>query len=254
MDFFSKLPSEGGGYLFLSHSHADIVKVRAIRNRLEEDGFDPLCFYLKCLDDDSEIEGLIKREIDAREWFLFLNSENSRRSKWVRMEREYIASIPQKKVLTIDLDDPTSVERTLCKIRRNLRVFLAYSRRDGGLAECFLERLEAHDYMVFDSARLADGIDMSLTAESAISAAAEDGCVILLLTETSVRSASVKQEVILALRRGGNVIPIVVGDLPHDRDWEVLLTHIRPYRLPLAPTKKDIDGVVGEIGRAILSK
>ena len=86
MGFFNKKKIDNniqGGYIFLSHSREDIEKVREIRNSLEEEGFEPLCFYLKCLTDDSEIEDLIKREIDAREWFVFANSENSRKSRWV---------------------------------------------------------------------------------------------------------------------------------------------------------------------------
>ena len=49
------------GYVFISHSHQDIRKVRQIRNAMEEAGFEPLCFYLKCLHDEDEIEGLIKK-------------------------------------------------------------------------------------------------------------------------------------------------------------------------------------------------
>ena len=104
MSFFDKLKKAKGGYIFLSHSHDDIEKVREIRNSLEKNGFEPLCFYLKCLDDDSEIEDLIKREIDAREWFVFVNSENSRRSKWVTLEREYIERTNKKKSKSNDLD------------------------------------------------------------------------------------------------------------------------------------------------------
>ena len=103
MGIFDQLQKSKGGYIFLSHSHEDIEKVREIRNSLEQDGFEPLCFYLKCLSDDSEIEDLIKREIDAREWFVFVNSENSRKSKWVTLEREYILRTNRKKVITIDI-------------------------------------------------------------------------------------------------------------------------------------------------------
>ena len=74
MGFFDKLNKTNGGYIFISHSHNDIEKVRKIRNLLEKDGFEPLCFYLKCLSNANEIEDLIKREIDAREWFIFVNS------------------------------------------------------------------------------------------------------------------------------------------------------------------------------------
>ena len=61
------------------------------------DGFEPLCFYLKCLENDNEIADLIKREIDAREWFIFIDSENSRNSKWVTLEREYITKTNTQK-------------------------------------------------------------------------------------------------------------------------------------------------------------
>ena len=53
MGFFNKKKIDNniqGGYIFLSHSREDIEKVR---------------------------------EIDAREWFVFANSENSRKSRWV---------------------------------------------------------------------------------------------------------------------------------------------------------------------------
>ena len=91
--FFEKLRKTKGGYIFLSHSHDDIEKVRKIRNALEKDGFEPLCFYLKCLEDDDEIADLIKREIDAREWFVFVDSENARKSRWVTLEREALLII-----------------------------------------------------------------------------------------------------------------------------------------------------------------
>lgn len=64
------------GYIFISHSHKDIEKVRQIRNDMENAGFDPLCFFLKCLTDEDEIEGLIKREIDSRELFVYIDSPN----------------------------------------------------------------------------------------------------------------------------------------------------------------------------------
>ena len=64
--------------------------MRLIRNSLEKKGFDPLCFYMQCLTDEDEIEGLLKREIDAREWFAFMESQNSMQSAWVQKERDYI--------------------------------------------------------------------------------------------------------------------------------------------------------------------
>lgn len=58
--------NKDGGWIFISHSHLDIDIVRKIRNKLEDRGFEPLMFFLKCLNDDNEIESLIKREINER--------------------------------------------------------------------------------------------------------------------------------------------------------------------------------------------
>ena len=52
-----------------------------------------LMFYLKCLSDENEIEELIKREIDEREWFIYADSQNARASRWVQTEREYIETL-----------------------------------------------------------------------------------------------------------------------------------------------------------------
>ena len=79
-----------GGWVFISHSHQDIDKVRKVRNHLERLGFEPLMFYLKCLSDEDEIEELIKREIDEREWFIYADSPMARSSKWVRAELVYL--------------------------------------------------------------------------------------------------------------------------------------------------------------------
>ena len=43
-------------WVFLSHSKKDYEKVREVRNLLEEQNFRPLMFFLKCLNDDEEID------------------------------------------------------------------------------------------------------------------------------------------------------------------------------------------------------
>ena len=75
--------------VFLSHSHKDIEKVRKIRDILEILGCEPLMFFLKCLDDNNgELEDFIKREIDARNVFLYCRSRNAEGSEWVQKELE----------------------------------------------------------------------------------------------------------------------------------------------------------------------
>lgn len=95
-------------WIFISHSHKDINKARIVRNYLENisSSYEPLLFYLKCLNDDCEIEDLIKREIDARNVYIYLDSPNSKKSKWVQSERDYIESKHGKlKLLTISINE-----------------------------------------------------------------------------------------------------------------------------------------------------
>ena len=86
---------KGGCWIFLSHSSEDIEKVRIIRNEFELYTHNPLAFHLRCLSDETpekkrELDELIRREIDCREWFVFCESAASARSDYVKMEKDYI--------------------------------------------------------------------------------------------------------------------------------------------------------------------
>jgi hypothetical protein len=41
---------EEGAWVFVSHSTKDFERVRLVRNALEDSGFRPILFYLKCLE------------------------------------------------------------------------------------------------------------------------------------------------------------------------------------------------------------
>lgn len=256
MSIFEKFQkSNEGGYIFLSHSHDDIEKVRQIRNLLEIDGFEPLCFYLKCLDDDSEIEDLIKREIDAREWFVFINSTNSRKSKWVTLEREYIAQTDSKKILTIDIDDENSVVNAINKIKYNLRIFISCCSRDSELARRIKESLEKKDYLVFfapDS--LSPGINYATTISNAIIEASKYGCVLALITENSNNSLQMKKELMLALQEKCRVIPVIVGDVKLDQELSFYLSDKQFYALSSNPTNDEINIMIDKIGQSIVKQ
>ncbi len=255
MNFFDKLKKAKGGYIFLSHSHDDIEKVREIRNRLEQNGFEPLCFYLKCLDDDSEIEDLIKREIDAREWFVFVNSENSRRSKWVTLEREYITSTDSKKIITVDIDNDTAVSDTIEKISHNLRIFVSYSSKDEAVARKISDKLTEKDYLVFFAAdrNLSNDAYMDISAE-AISRASKEGCVIALLSENSIKSSWVKNELLFTLEEEGNVVPVLLGDVKPDSLFKLLLSNFQQYHLSASPTDSEIEEMIDKIGSFIAAE
>jgi hypothetical protein len=70
-------------YIFVSHSRKDNEKARRVRDHLESRSFEPILFNLKCLTDDDELTTLVKREIEARPCFLYLDSPNARVSERV---------------------------------------------------------------------------------------------------------------------------------------------------------------------------
>lgn len=254
MGFLDKLSKSKGGYIFLSHSHDDIKKVREIRNNLETEGFEPLCFYLKCLTDDSEIEDLIKREIDAREWFVFVNSENSRKSRWVTLEREYITRTNSKKIITVDLNDGHAVAHFLHKITHNLRVFLFATAYDAPLAQRIQAQLEEKDYLVFyqpEGVTTAEGPDCLTTALSALQEAAQEGAVLFLLTPSIVQSYYFFREIAQILQTG-NIFPVVVGDVTVPDYYNYLFETKQKFYLPAEPTDEMIAQMVDQIGKAII--
>ncbi len=255
MGFFDKLKKSKGGYIFLSHSHDDILKVREIRNDLEKQGFEPLCFYLKCLEDEKEIADLIKREIDAREWFLFVNSENSRKSKWVTLEREYITKTDKKKIITVDLDDEAAVKETVNKIIHSLRVFVSYASADEKLARRIKNKLEEKDYLVFfapDS--VPEGMYFEEVVAKAIRLASAEGCVLALLTENSVKSRWVMREIENAIYQGGKIFPVILGDIKLSPALNFYLSNVSFYHLPQNPDEEDIDRLVDTLGNIILKQ
>src|SRR5687768_15897528 len=100
-------PADEGAWIFPSHSTKDFVKVAGLRNGLESQGHRPLMFFLKCLGDDCEIDSLIRREIDARTWFILCQSANAKLSRWVQSEVSYVKELAKKspKVYTeVDLE------------------------------------------------------------------------------------------------------------------------------------------------------
>ena len=93
-------------WVFISHSNKDFEKIIKVRNKLEKLRYKPLLFFLKCLEDDTEIFELIKREIEARDRFILCDSHNSRMSTWVQKEIDYIKSLHRPyEIIDLDADD-----------------------------------------------------------------------------------------------------------------------------------------------------
>lgn len=136
-----------GSWIFLSHSSKDIAYVRQIRNEFEKYGHNPLAFHLKCLDSNTyegrnEIFQLLKREIDARDWFVFCDSDNSRKSKYVDYERAYIMESGKDKIWTLDLSKPMEeLKKQILQISSDLSIYVSYDPVDKAYADRIIEAL-----------------------------------------------------------------------------------------------------------------
>ena len=116
-------------FIFISHSHKDLDKVRKVRNFLEKNCSEPILFFLKSRDDEDEITSLIKDEIDARIWFIYCDSKNARESRWVKKELDYVYETGKRNCTTIDLDSDFDSrgylkEKTKRKLKKELKIFL----------------------------------------------------------------------------------------------------------------------------------
>jgi len=244
-----------GGYIFVSHSRKDILIARSIRNRLEAAGFEPLCFFLKCLSDDSEIEDLIKREIDAREWFIFLNSPNAQKSRWVQMERSYIQSNSHSKIITIDIRNERSIENAITYLLHTLQIFLSYAHSDYDLALRIHRQLAERDYRVFSEITelLPQNISLSERLNDLLQEAALGGAVVVLLSEKSVHTNLIHHELELISRKKGLVFAVLIGPVSIPDHLQPYLQNAPAYQLSLHPTDSEIASLTDQIGTYIVN-
>jgi len=248
---------KAGGSVFISHCHKDLPSVRMIRNRMEEEGFEPICFYLKCLTDESEIDSLIKREIDARDLFVFADSENSRKSSWVRRERAYIESSPNRKSYVVDLDDTDHLSEMSERVMDSLRVFLTSAKCDSETV-CIIEQaLIKRDLMVYYERDGKNKILEPGELQAAIEDAALHGCAVIFLSEEACEGQSVvfRFDVpLIAEAFREKWLPVVIGNCPD----EMLERAINCYpsdkavRVGREPTPEQISAVVDAVENMLL--
>ena len=238
-----------GGYIFISHSHHDIEKVRIIHNTLEANGYEPLCFYLKCLTNDDEVEGLIKREIDSRDIFLYIESPNSLDSEWVKKERAYINQCKNKTVYKIELDDRVDLRQKTLEILDRTRVYISYSPKDTEIYNIFKNKLIEKDLKVFDIGSIKNTDDYFRLAPKMIKEACEHGCFIILVSENSINSKEVMAELNIAYRQyKGRIFPIYIGNAEiEDTELEYYLIIFNYVRLTDIHDEAQIDNIVNQI-------
>ena len=209
-----------GAWIFVSHSHKDLLKVRKVRNELEIRGHDPILFFLKCLkDDDPELPDLIRREIKARDWFVLCDSQNARQSYYVQEEIKVIKSMKGKIYEVIDL--MKDIEKQLQKFDRlskRATVFISYAHADVEIARHIANRFREHDYRVFiDIEDIKPGDDWSSIISRTIDEAVENGYFLLLMSQNAFLSKFWQYKNLYALNkvqssRVSNIIPIIIRD------------------------------------------
>jgi hypothetical protein len=243
---------ESGAWVFLSHSHRDLEKVRAIRDILERQGRNPLIFFLKCLeDDDARLPDLIREEIKARDWFIFCDSPHARASKWVQEENKLaVAQKSHNQIERVDLEK--SLEEQLHKFNRldkRATVFLSYARTDHEIADAITRALVAHDYRAWiPSESLSAGDNWQEKLLSSIEEAATRGFVLVLFTADSLKSKWCRREAEYALAcaaksQRSNVIPVIAGKFDSE-SLPYSLANLQVFDLTTGPLEDRIEALI----------
>jgi hypothetical protein len=201
-------------WIFVSHSTRDLEKVRQVRNAIEAAGGEPILFFLKCLSDHDEVDELIKREIEARNFFLLCDSTNAKSSKWAQDEIAHVNSLQNKKIEVINLDsDWHSQISGIQAIVRHATVFLSYAYIDEATIAPIRAALIANDFSVWDPSHdLRVGDSFSKQISSAIEDTAKFGYFIHFLSRASLESEWLAHELdeVLRLGVGDRYFPILL--------------------------------------------
>ena len=235
-------------WIFVSHSTRDLNKVRKVRNAIEFSGGEPILFFLKCLSDHDEIDNLVKREIEARNFFLLCDSHNAKSSKWVQDEIAHVKSLKERKIEIINLDaNWKSQINGIRAIIRHATVFLSYAHKDNEVILPIREALIANDFSIWDPMHnLRAGANFARQISSAIEDAGTFGFVIHFLSRNSLKSAWVASEIDIALRVGvgDRYIPILLEPLSVIAN---LLPETMRERQCLDYSERNLDALIAQL-------
>lgn len=178
------------------------------------------------MNDDAELDDLIKREIESRTWFILCQSRNSRVSRWVQAEVDMIEGLDDKvyEVIELDRDLESQIDRATALSKR-ATVFISYAGADADIATALRSALLDRDYRVFfDQADLVSGAPWAGQISAAIDSAVERGFFLLLLSPAALESDFVRDECEHMLQRHAdavrtaNIVPVVVREPEAVRD------------------------------------
>lgn len=204
-------------YVFLSHSHHDYEKVIKIRNLLEDEGFRPLMFFLKCFEKKEYkglMETLIKEEIDSRQRFILCKSKNADGSNWVKFEIKHIKETNRPYEI-VDLNESADKwEDAINRFRIRSTVFLSYPHGLVNLVKETNLQLKKFDFKTFfDVDEMSCGDDYQRKISHNIETASYEGYVLVFVDENFSKDSLCYKEASLALDNekhtlNNSVIPV----------------------------------------------
>ena len=205
-------------YIFVSHSHKDIKKVRKIRDYLESLGAEPILFFLKSKNDKDEITQLIKDEIDVRFWFIYCKSKFSEASTWCQMEVQHVDDTGKRQI-EIDIDNclnkkgelKEEIKNRLYAIYTGFRefeqIYLSYYHKDRLLVNEVKKFLKGYGIKTFDDTDLNVGLDWGSQIEDGIKKS--DLCLFFCTTPT-VTSEAIISEICYAVEHNRQMIVVLM--------------------------------------------
>ena len=197
---------------------------------------------------------MIKREIDAREWFVFCESPNAKNSPYVRNEHAYIINSGKENVWEIDMTD--DIESILDKVRKicsDIEVFISYAHRDASLIQPLINALADKDYSVWRDKDIVVGKAWSEQIADAIKRCAYKGFYIVVITQESINSLWVEEEFSYALSLDALIIPIVVGQPDIPPNIQFLMAEKRFFSVE-SPTEKNYKKVIDYMDEVVREK
>jgi hypothetical protein len=255
----------GGSWIFLSHSSHDIEKVRMVRNEFERLGHNPLAFHLKCLSDKTEKDkqellSLIKREIDARQWFVFCESPAAKESPYVKFERDYINDSGKDKIWSLDMtQENDKIKKLVETISTDIEVFISYLHSDAELIQPLIKALVEKDYSVWTpETKLKSGDLFIQKVSEAIIHCSYKGFFLLVITQNSVKSDFVKKELDFALLHNAFIIPLIIGNpiIPEESRYinNLQQIHIKTNTINYVLTENDCNYILDSIDKLVKQK
>ena len=228
MEELTHWEKKANGWVFLSHSSRDYEEVKIIRNYLEDNGFSALMFYLKCLEEEKNLDlihALISEEIKARNIFVLCDSVYSRKSDWVALELKEVHNKKNKTIIkNIEMSNLKYKRATALSVLDDLinlaSLYLIYHSDDSNKVDKIDKVLNSKGYRVFKNnpKETSQRKDKAKYFNSAIEETPKEGTILIFLSSKVLNSRWFWNEKDIALNRNSEyIIPILLDNVSIDR-------------------------------------